>query len=71
MMKTVKIKRNNSQAFIEDLKQAKGVMVYAEKTDSQFPVTKKDLVIEAETKHINYFKSEELGSPNDFTIIVL
>lgn len=70
-MKTLKIKKYNSQVFIDDLKRAKGVMVYTEKTDAYFPIAKKDLVSEAEIKHIDYFMSEILGSPGKYQMIVL
>lgn len=69
-MKTAKIKKNNSQAFIDDLKRAKSIMVCAEKSNAYFPIAKKDLVAEAEIKHINYFMSDILGSPYGFKMIV-
>lgn len=70
-MKKIKILKNNSQSFLDDLKKAKSVMVHAEKTNDYIPITKKDLISTAETKRIEYFKSENIGIPNEFTIIVL
>lgn len=69
-MKTAKIKKNNPQSFIDDLRRAKGVMVRAEKTDAYFFITKKSLEIEAETKRIDYFKSNDLNHSDEFVMIV-
>lgn len=69
-MKAAKIKKNNPQSFIDDLKRAKWVMVRAEKTNAYFPITKKSLGIEAETKRIDYFKSNDLNCSDEFVMIV-
>lgn len=68
-MKTAKIIKLNSQIFLDDLKRAKGVMVYASVTDSYYYITKRDLISDAEMKHIDYFMSENLGSLG-YTMIV-
>lgn len=68
-MKKVKIKRFNSEVFLEDLKKTTRVMVLAEKTSSFFTISKKDLLLTAETKHIDYFMSENLDKQG-FTMVV-
>lgn len=54
-MKIAKIKKYNSQTFLDDLKRVRYVMVYAAVTDSYYYITKKDLARDAESKCINYF----------------
>lgn len=68
-MKIAKILKINFQSFLDDLKRSTNVMVYAEKTDSYFSITKKDLLYSAETKHIDYFMSENMGS-HGYTMVV-
>lgn len=68
-MKNAKIKKINSQAFLDDLKRSTSVMVYAEKTDSYFNTTKKDILSSAETKHIEYFMSENLNC-SGYTMVI-
>lgn len=68
-MKIAKILNNNSQSFLDDLKRSSNVMVYAEKTDSYFSITKKDLLYFAETKLIDYFVTENIGSQG-YTMVV-
>lgn len=68
-MKTAKIIKLNSQTFLDDLKRAKGVMVYASVTDSYYYITKRDLISDTEMKHIDYFMSENLGALG-YTMIV-
>lgn len=68
-MKKVKILRFNSEVFLEDLKKTTQVMVLAEKTSSFFAITKKDLLLTAETKHIDYFMSENLDKCG-YTMVV-
>lgn len=53
-MKKSKINKYNSQAFIDDLQRVKKVLVYAPKTGSYYNITKKELISDAETKHIDY-----------------
>lgn len=68
-MKKVKILRFNPEVFLEDLKKTTQVMVLAEKTSSFFTITKKDLLLTAETKHIDYFMSENLDKCG-YTMVV-
>lgn len=68
-MKIAKIKKANSEVFMEDLKKTTRVMVLAEKTSSFFTITKKDLLLTAETKKIDYFMSENLDNQG-FTMVV-
>lgn len=68
-MKPAKIKNINTQLFLEDLKRASEVMVHAPKTDSYFNITKKDLLASAETKHIDYFMSENVSSHGYIMIV--
>lgn len=68
-MKTAKIIKLNTQIFLDDLKRAKAVMVYASVTDSYYYITKKDIISDAERKHIDYFMSENLESLG-YTMIV-
>lgn len=68
-MKKVKILRFNSEVFLEDLKKTTQVMVLAEKTSSFFTISKKDLLLTAETKHIDYFMSENLDKCG-YTMVV-
>lgn len=60
-MKIEKIKKQNSQTFLEDLKKATSFLAYAEKTDHYYNITKKDLISSAETKRIDYFTIEDIS----------
>lgn len=53
-MNIKKIKENNSQSFLDDLKRVQNIMVYAECTKSYYQILKKDLLRDAEMKTIKY-----------------
>ena len=53
-MNIKKIKENNSQSFLDDLKRVQNIMVYAECTISYYQILKKDLLRDAEMKTIKY-----------------
>lgn len=53
-MNIKKIKENNSQSFLDDLKRVQNIMVYAECTKSYYQILKKDLLRNAEMKTIKY-----------------
>ena len=66
-METSKILKHNSQELLDDLKRVKDVIVYAEKTDCHFEITKSNLLRRAESKHINYYVFDCLGT---YTMVV-
>lgn len=55
-----KIKQHNSQDFLDDLKSATQVMVYATNTRSYLTTSKKELMREAETRKIKYYLTREI-----------
>lgn len=69
-MKIAKIKKYNSQTFLDDLKSVKSVMVYAAQTNSYYYITKNDLLRDAESKFINYFIGNDIDYPMSFTMVV-
>lgn len=69
-MKISKIIKINSQTFLDDLKKATVVKVYASKTDSYYNITKKELISDAALKHIEYFMSENIDN-SGYTMVVL
>lgn len=70
-MKISKIIKINSQTFLDDLKKATVVKVYASKTDSYYSITKKELISDAALKHIDYFMSENIDHSGCYTMVVL
>lgn len=69
-MKVSKIKKYNSQSFLDDLKKVKSVMVHAAQTESFYYITKKDLLRDAESKHIEYFIGKDIDYPTALTMVV-
>lgn len=70
-MKISKIIKINSQTFLDDLKKATVVKVYASKTDSYYNITKKEVISDAALKHIDYFMSENIDYSGCYTMVVL
>lgn len=54
-MNSKKIKENNPQSFLDDLKRVREVMVYTEFTNSYIQIAKKELLKDAEIKNITYY----------------
>ncbi|MEG1006560.1 MAG: hypothetical protein RSO15_09815 [Bacteroides sp.] len=70
-MNVSKIKKYNSQSFLYDLEKVKSVMVHAAQTNSYYYITKKDLLRDAESNHIEYFIGKDIGYPSELSMIVL
>jgi hypothetical protein len=54
-MSIIKIKQSNEPKFLEDIKKVSDVMVYADRTNSFFRTTKREVMKEAETKEVRYY----------------
>lgn len=61
--------KHNSQIFLDDLKKATAVKVWASGTGASFYITKEDLLSSAEIMTIKYFMSENINSPG-YTMVV-
>lgn len=59
-MNIKKIKENNSQSFLDDLKRVREIMIYAECTKSYYQILKKDLLRDAEIKAITYYITDAI-----------
>lgn len=55
-----KIKQHNPQTFIDDIKRVRGVMVYAENTNSYYSVLKKEVLHNAESSPICYYITDKI-----------
>ena len=54
------IKKNNSEKFLEDVKLATSIMVFAPSTGVHLEVKKKDIKKEAQTERINYYMTDAI-----------
>lgn len=59
-MSIKKIRKHNSQTFLDDLKRVREIMVYAEYTNSYYQILKKDLLHDAETNTIAYYITDKI-----------
>ena len=59
-MSIKKIKKHNSQQFLDDLKRVRDVMVITPKSNAYLHVTKKELRKEAETCKISYYITDKI-----------
>lgn len=55
-----KIKKYNPQTFIDDIKRVRGVMVYAENTNSYYSILKKEVLRDAESSPICYYITDKI-----------
>ena len=53
-MRIKKIKQNNKDVFLEDIKRVSEVMVYTHYTNSYFHITKKEVLEAAQEREIDY-----------------
>ncbi len=59
-MSIKKIKKYNSQTFLDDLKRVREIMVYTKHTNSFYKILKKDLLHDAENRVIVYYITDEI-----------
>jgi len=59
-MSIKKIRENNSQEFIDDLKRVRDVMVLPSNSNAYLHVTKQELRKEAETEKIIYYITDKI-----------
>jgi len=59
-MNIKKIKENNSEQFLSDIKSVREVMVYMPKSNCYFKLLKREVLKEAETGKIEYRMTDEI-----------
>lgn len=59
-MKIKDIKKHNPQSFLDDLRRVREVMVYAMNTNSYYRILKKDVIRNAENRHITYYITRDI-----------
>ena len=59
-MNIKKIKKNNPQSFLDDLKRVREIMVYAAHTNSYYKILKRELLRDAEEKAITYYITDSI-----------
>ena len=70
-MSIKKIKQNNTQQFIDDLKRVTECLVITEKSSAFLTVMKKQVKKEAETIKINYRLSTEIYRVGRLVMVIL
>ena len=69
-MSIKRIKENNDISFLDDLKTATSVMVYAPKTNNYFSIQKKELRLEAEDCKIRYYMTDKIFRVGRIVMVV-
>lgn len=59
-MSVKKIKQNNEPKLLVDIKRVHDVLVYAERTQSFFKTTKREVLKEAEREEIRYYITDKI-----------
>jgi hypothetical protein len=70
-MDTKKIKENNEPQFLKDLKTVSEVLVYTEKTDEYFKITKGELIRKAERSEVRYYLTDKIFVVKRMSMVVI
>lgn len=70
-MNTKKIKENNEPQFLKDLKSVREVLVYTEKTDEYFKITKGELIKKAERAEVRYYLTDKIFVLKRMSMVVI